>query len=89
VAGGVEQPAVYENRRWNEPPLRWLHPPLRLEAGDRLRLDCEWNNRSDETIGYGPFARDEMCNLNGYFFRDVEVPPEARTGVGGELVPVE
>jgi hypothetical protein len=29
-----------------------------------------------------------MCNLNGYFFRDVEVAPEARTGASGFLVPV-
>jgi len=89
VVGGVEQDAVYENRRWSEPPLRWLDPPVRLAAGDRLRVHCEWHNRSDETLRFGPSATDEMCNLNGYFFRDVEVPPEARTGVGGELIPVE
>ena len=47
-----------------------------------------WNNRSDDTLRFGPSALDEMCNLNGYFFRDVDLPREARTGVGGDLMPV-
>jgi hypothetical protein len=89
VLGGVEGDPIYENRRWAEPQLRWLPAPVRLEAGDRLRLLCEWNNRSDDTLRYGPSALDEMCNVNGYFFRDVDLPREARTGVGGDLVPLE
>ena len=88
IIDGVEQPPLYENARWREPPLTWLDPPLRLAPGDRLRVRCEWHNRSDTTLRFGPSANDEMCNLNGYFFRDAEVPPEARTGIGGFLVPV-
>jgi hypothetical protein len=88
VIGGVEGEPIYVNRRWAEPPLRWLPRPIRLDTGDRLRLLCEWDNRSDETVRHGPAALDEMCNLNGYFFRDVDLPREARTGVGGDLVPL-
>ena len=88
IVAGTVQAAIYENVRWREPPLRWLDPPLRLERGDRLRVRCEWQNRSDTTLRYGKSANDEMCNLNGYFFRDDEVAPEARTGVGGFLEPV-
>ncbi len=88
VVGGLEGEPIYENRRWAEPHLRWLPAPVHLEAGDRLRLLCEWNNRSDDTLRYGPSALDEMCNLNGYFFRDVDLPREARTGVGGDLIPL-
>jgi hypothetical protein len=89
VVGGVEGEAIYENRRWAEPQFRWLPTPLRLETGDRLRVRCEWNNRSDQTIRYGPSALDEMCNLNGYFFRDVDLPAASRTGIGGFLIPLE
>jgi hypothetical protein len=88
VVGGVEGEPIYENRRWAEPHLRWLPAPIRLDVGDRLRLLCEWNNRSDDTLRFGPSALDEMCNLNGYFFRDGDLPREGRTGVGGDLVPV-
>jgi len=88
VVGGVEGEPIYENRRWAEPPLRWVPAPIRLETGDRLRLLCEWNNRFDVTIHHGPSALDEMCNVNGYFFRDVDLPRESRTGVGGDLIPV-
>ena len=88
VIGGVEGDPIYENRRWAEPHLRWTDTPIRLDTGDRLRLFCEWNNRSDETLRYGPSALDEMCNLNGYFFRDVDLPREQRTGVTGDLMPL-
>ena len=88
VVGGVEGDPIYENRRWAEPHLRWTDTPIRLDTGDRLRLFCEWNNRSDETLRYGPSALDEMCNLNGYFFRDVDLPREQRTGVTGDLMPL-
>jgi hypothetical protein len=88
IVGGVEQGQVYENLHWREPTLRWLDPAIRLRAGDRLRVRCEWDNRSDERLRYGGAATDEMCNLNGYFFRDAEVAPEARTGVRGVLLPV-
>jgi hypothetical protein len=88
MVDGVEQPLVYENYRWREPKLAWQDPPLRLRAGDRLRVRCEWHNRSDETLRFGGSANDEMCNLTGYFFRDVELPPDDRIGIGGFLIPV-
>ncbi len=88
LVDGVEQRLVYDNGSWREPKLQWLDPPVRLRAGDRLRVRCEWNNLSDTTLRYGGSASDEMCNLNGYFFRDVEVPPEERHSVGGFMVPV-
>jgi hypothetical protein len=88
IVGGADLGQVYENFRWAEPPLTWLDQPLHLEAGDRLRLRCEWKNESDVTLHYGDSAKDEMCNLNGYFFRDAEIPAEARTGIAGVLLPV-
>jgi hypothetical protein len=88
VVDGVEAEQIYENLSWREPALTWLDPPVRLRAGDRLRVHCEWDNRSDVTLRFGGSANDEMCNIEGYVFRDVELPPEARTGVGGVLWPV-
>jgi hypothetical protein len=29
-----------------------------------------------------------VCNLNGYFFRDAEIPAAARTGIIGAPLPV-
>jgi hypothetical protein len=88
VVGDVEGDAVYESRRWSEPPLRWLDPPIRLGAGDRLRVRCEWHNTTDAIVRYGDAAADEMCNLNGYVFHDGEGPPEERTGIVAILEPV-
>jgi hypothetical protein len=88
ILGGVVQEPIYENRRWNEPHLRWLDPPIHLHPGDRLRLRCEWFNTTDHTLYFGNSANDEMCNLNAYFFHDVEIPAEQRRTLGGFLATV-
>ena len=88
VIDGVVGEPIYENRRWSEPHLRWLDPALHLRAGDRLRMRCEWFNTTDHVIRHGPSAADEMCNLNGYFFHDVEIPLAERRTLGGHLSPV-
>lgn len=88
IVGGIDMGLVYENVQWDHPPLNWLDPPLRLRAGDRLRVTCEWYNDSDVVLRYGGSANDEMCNLNGYFFREPEVPREQRRGIRGVLWPV-
>jgi hypothetical protein len=88
VVDGVEGEQIYENLSWREPKLAWLDPPVRLRAGERLRVHCEWDNRSDRTLRFGGSANDEMCNIEGYVFRDVDLPPEERGEVGGILWPV-
>jgi hypothetical protein len=88
VVDGVEAEQIYENLNWREPRLGWLDPPVHLRAGDKLRVHCEWDNRGDRTLRFGGSANDEMCNLEGYVFRDVEVPPEERGSIGGLLSPV-
>lgn len=40
--------------------------PLVVRAGDRLEVTCHWTNDSDETIGYGDTAGDEMCFAGVY-----------------------
>ncbi len=85
VSDGVEGEQIYENLNWREPKLAWLDPPVRLRAGERLRVHCEWNNLGDVTLRYGGSATDEMCNLEGYVFRDVDPPPTERGAVGGFL----
>ena len=87
VIGGIEAEQIYENLNWREPKLVWLDPPVHLAAGERLRVHCEWDNRSDQTLRFGGSANDEMCNLEGYVFRDVELPPESRGTIGGILLP--
>lgn len=40
---------------------------LKVKKGDVMSLRCAWNNESDQAIGYGERATDEMCSLIWYY----------------------
>ncbi len=46
-------------------PTTPLH--LAVKKGDVMRLRCAWNNPTDQAIGYGERATDEMCSLIWYY----------------------
>lgn len=42
-----------QDREWFE--------PLSLHVGDRIRVECTYDNDTDHTVTYGQSTRDEMC----------------------------
>lgn len=52
---------VYENTDWHAPVIENFSPPLVSAAGNKLRLECTWNNETNAPITFGPTAADEMC----------------------------
>jgi Copper type II ascorbate-dependent monooxygenase, C-terminal domain len=54
---------VYENDDWHVPAITQYDPPLVVPAGSGFEWSCTWNNTTPETVGYGPSAADEMCNM--------------------------
>jgi hypothetical protein len=60
-------PVVDENN-WAEPRLASLAPPLAFDGSNGLSYQCQWQNSSSETIGFGESALDEMCFLLLYYY---------------------
>ena len=58
---------VYESRTWSEPPVLILDAPVHVDDAAGLRLTCEWRNTTDEWVGFGERARDEMCFAFGWY----------------------
>ena len=63
---------VYENTNWEEPKLQLFTPPLlAASANDGLRITCEYQNNTDNTLTFGESALlNEMCFLWAYYYPD-------------------
>ncbi len=60
---------IYRSRAWDEPPFRVLSEPIEIPAGGGLYYTCDFQNRSDLDIKFGPRVdTDEHCNLFAYFY---------------------
>jgi hypothetical protein len=54
-----------------------LASPLRLEQGQGLRFQCDYQNGSNLELRYGVNASDETCGLDAtYWLPDEQQPPE-------------
>jgi hypothetical protein len=38
-----------------------MEPPVRVNRGDSLRINCRYNNPTDRFVGFGENSEDEMC----------------------------
>lgn len=59
---------VHRNETWEEPPLTRFDPPLTFGAGEGLRLVCNYNNTSTQTLRFGESYYQEMCFLWAYYY---------------------
>lgn len=53
---------------WAEPPLTTFDPPLLFDGGDGLRLTCQYQNDTDQTVSFGLLAEQEMCFMWLYYY---------------------
>jgi hypothetical protein len=63
---------IYENTNWEEPKLALFTPPLLAGSpNDGLRITCEYQNNTDNTLTFGESALlNEMCFLWAYYYPD-------------------
>ncbi|MBK9261716.1 MAG: hypothetical protein IPM54_18185 [Polyangiaceae bacterium] len=81
-SGGMSSGIMYETQKWLEPPVQSYKPFMELSAGQTIEMQCNYASSEARTIGYGPQASDEMCQLIGpYFPRDERF--EACANAGG------
>jgi hypothetical protein len=63
-----DEPALHESTEWAEPPLDTFEPALELMADEGLRLTCQYENPTSDTVGFGTRFEDEMCFLWAYWY---------------------
>jgi hypothetical protein len=51
---------------WDAPEMKHLDPAVDAPPG--FSFECEWNNPSDDMIGFGESALDEMCFFWAYYY---------------------
>jgi hypothetical protein len=56
------------NWKWDEPPTVYLDPPLELPTGGGFHLTCTYTNGSEDNIGFGESATEEMCFFWTYYY---------------------
>ncbi len=60
---------IYRSRAWDEPPFRILSEPRDIPAGGGLYYTCDFENKTDLDVKFGPRVdTDEHCNLFAYFY---------------------
>ncbi|MFT5375411.1 MAG: hypothetical protein ACI906_002236 [Candidatus Latescibacterota bacterium] len=68
IGGARDGELLYIAYNWEHPPILELDPPLRLEAGQGLRLVATYDNWTDRELGFGFLSEDEMMILYGFYY---------------------
>ena len=53
---------------WSEPETVVHDPPFSIAQGGGFRFTCEYNNTTDQQVGFGESANDEMCFFWAYYY---------------------
>jgi hypothetical protein len=65
---------VADSTNWSDPPLELFDPPLHFPPGSGVfsnvgfAYQCEWQNPSATTVGFGEDFDQEMCFLWHYYY---------------------
>lgn len=61
----VYNPASFN---WDEPETIYHDPPFDLPTAGGFRFSCDYVNTSNQTVGFGESANDEMCFFWLYYY---------------------
>ncbi len=59
---------VADGTDWANPPLELFDPPLTFGDKKGFSYQCEWNNTTNQQVGFGEGFNDEMCFLWHYYY---------------------
>jgi len=57
-----------EHFLWDAPEMKHLDPAVEVSPGGGFSFECEWENSTDEVIGFGESALAEMCFFWAYYY---------------------
>lgn len=87
VLGGAHDGLViYNSTDWENAPTLPLVPALTLEAGDAIRVTCNYQNTTDITVKSGPKASEEMCGIAMRYSGEAFLAMGKATG--GDCIPL-
>jgi hypothetical protein len=67
VGGARDGELIHTSGDWNDGGMTVFDPPLRIAAGDTIEVRCDYRaHEGDASVGFGPSASDEMCQIEGY-----------------------
>jgi len=68
-AGSIVAP-LYPSRPfvWDAPEMKRLEPAVVLPSGGGFSFTCEWDNPTEQVIGFGESALQEMCFFWAYYY---------------------
>ncbi len=53
---------------WDEPPVETFDPALTFDGNQGFRYRCSWDNTTNNDLGFGESANQEMCFLWAYYY---------------------
>jgi hypothetical protein len=56
------------NWSWEEPATVQHDPPFTVPSGGGFRFTCQYDNKSNNTVGFGESANQEMCFFWAYYY---------------------
>lgn len=61
---------IYEvpNWSWSEPETVTQDPGFSIAKDGGFKFSCEYDNKSDQSVGFGESASDEMCFFWAYYY---------------------
>lgn len=65
---GTTETKVYENVDWDNPNYQVYSPIIQINAGERLKFSCTWQNTTGSPVQFGTSKDDEMCILGGFLY---------------------
>jgi len=65
---GETEEFLYEEEGWFDPQTQVFTPVVNFGAADKLRITCEWENDTDESVRFGETSDDEMCFAFGHYY---------------------
>jgi hypothetical protein len=59
---------VANDTDWSTPSWSLIAPQYDFDGTNGLNYQCDWTNTTDQTVGFGESALDEMCFVGGYYY---------------------
>lgn len=68
VQGAIQIYPGEEPFAWDEAPVVFYDPPLHFGANEGVQYRCTWKNTSNQWVGFGESANEEMCFFWLYYY---------------------